>query len=454
MIHVNANGLTSIANLKQVLFPIAKIQIVSALAFRIEKRLPSRFDWLDGSTLSFLFSFVLSSLKPDSIAIPKWLEKLAWTHLLQAALALGLWGNNQAHDKSPKTLAMLIAFLFGSVGTGIGSITGYAASSSLVSSSPLSSINDQALRTCASCLTASFIGGTANFFEVGDIVTNAQRESSSAAALLPVIAAADVGVMSLYFAFLSAIRSSSWLQNLLSPQKPEYNYQYDTVASTTPDFLSSSPLPRPLAAPTTSFKLMIAALAITVVASLVQSRLPLLPGLSVTITTALAIASASVVRKVVEGDGGAPQSLKTSSSSSSRAAGNFALSMFYAVIGFSTNMQQILQLGPPLLVLMLTTLAVHLSVTIGSALLWNRALSGLRSRRGEGGVSPLHVDLDTAVVASNACIGGASTAAAMASCLPRTDLVVPATASGVLGSLVGTHIGLLLYRRLPRLAAL
>ena len=56
------------------------------------------------------------------------------------------------------------------------------------------------------------------------------------------------------------------------------------------------------------------------------------------------------------------------------------------------------------------------------------------------------IDIDTAVVASNACVGGASTAASMASTLLRPDLMLHATVVGVIGYIIGTPIGLQLRR--------
>ena len=58
--------------------------------------------------------------------------------------------------------------------------------------------------------------------------------------------------------------------------------------------------------------------------------------------------------------------------------------------------------------------------------------------------------MDTALIASNACVGGASTAASMAAALRGADPDLPwlGSLAGVLGYVVGTPLGLGLARGL------
>jgi uncharacterized membrane protein len=51
------------------------------------------------------------------------------------------------------------------------------------------------------------------------------------------------------------------------------------------------------------------------------------------------------------------------------------------------------------------------------------------------------VDLDTAAVASQANIGGGTTALALARSLGRTDLELPAILIGSLGTALGNYLG-------------
>ena len=56
------------------------------------------------------------------------------------------------------------------------------------------------------------------------------------------------------------------------------------------------------------------------------------------------------------------------------------------------------------------------------------------------------IDIDSAMVASNAAVGGAATAASYASMIGRQDLVVSASVVGILGYSIGTPLGLYLAR--------
>ena len=51
------------------------------------------------------------------------------------------------------------------------------------------------------------------------------------------------------------------------------------------------------------------------------------------------------------------------------------------------------------------------------------------------------IDIDSAMVASNAAVGGAATAASYASMIGRQDLVFSASVVGILGYTIGTPLG-------------
>ena len=89
--------------------------------------------------------------------------------------------------------------------------------------------------------------------------------------------------------------------------------------------------------------------------------------------------------------------------------------------------------------LMGSMLIVHFLTTLGLSWLWNCFSAGRDWP---------HIDADTAIVASNVCIGGASTASAMAFSIAQPALVVPASILGVVGYLLGTPLGLAVFKRL------
>ena len=87
--------------------------------------------------------------------------------------------------------------------------------------------------------------------------------------------------------------------------------------------------------------------------------------------------------------------------------GVLAMHVFFAVLGASANIAVVARAGPALFVFCAVVLLVHLLVIVLAC--W-----------------PLRLDLAEVIVASNANIGGPTTAAAMATAGGWTALVIPA----------------------------
>ena len=108
-----------------------------------------------------------------------------------------------------------------------------------------------------------------------------------------------------------------------------------------------------------------------------------------------------------------------------RALGMFAVYLFLAVVGAHADLAALWaigQLGVELTILAGTTILVHGVIVFGLALL-------------------LRLDLGMAAVASQANIGGGTTALALARGLERDDLVAPGILVGALGTGLGTFLG-------------
>jgi uncharacterized membrane protein len=107
--------------------------------------------------------------------------------------------------------------------------------------------------------------------------------------------------------------------------------------------------------------------------------------------------------------------------------GWFAVMIFLAVIGALCDLGALARLGdlaPALLVLVVTIVTLHGIIVFGAAML-------------------LRLDLDAAAVASQANIGGGTSALALARSLKRPDLALPAILVGALGNALGTYLGFL-----------
>ncbi|MDH3735277.1 MAG: DUF819 family protein [Gemmatimonadota bacterium] len=116
----------------------------------------------------------------------------------------------------------------------------------------------------------------------------------------------------------------------------------------------------------------------------------------------------------------------------SRTLGLFAVYLFLCVIGAFCDIGALAEIGGLGLTLLAFTfilVLVHGLVTFGAAWL-------------------LRMDVDIAAVASQANVGGGTSALALARSLGRGDLVLPAVLIGSLGTALGTFLGFLVARTL------
>ena len=98
------------------------------------------------------------------------------------------------------------------------------------------------------------------------------------------------------------------------------------------------------------------------------------------------------------------------------------MQIFFAVIGASANVMAVIKVGPILFVFAAIILAVHLVFLLTAGKIFK-------------------LDLAEIVIASNANMGGPTTAAAMAVARKWQPLVIPAILCGTLGYAVATFIG-------------
>ena len=151
--------------------------------------------------------------------------------------------------------------------------------------------------------------------------------------------------------------------------------------------------------------------------SLLEARIGPVPPILIITTLALIVAQMPLAKRI----------------RGARSLGMFAVYLFLAVIGAFCDIAalgEIGTLGINLMIFATVTVLVHGFITYGAAAL-------------------LKIDATVASVASQANVGGSTSALALARSLGRDDLVLPAVLIGSLGNAAGTYLGFWTAAMLP-----
>lgn len=282
--------------------------------------------------------------------------------------------------------SMLAAFALGALGTMIGALTG-----ALLLAPAL---GPETWRL-AGAVTGTYIGGSLNFAAVGRAVG---LEGSTFAAAT----AADNVTTTLWMA--ASLALPLWLARRWPAPAP--------VAGGSADPPPGDAVPHPYWGRVEGSLFHLVGLATIGAAVLLLARataalIPAVPEILWLTTFALAAAHLPGVRRLRLAE----------------PLGNLGLHLFLVVIGVHSIVAEIFRVGPAVFYYTLWAVAVHALVLFGAGL-W------LRAR------------LDVLTVTTQACVGGPSTAMAIAVARGWPSLVVPGVAVALLGYAVGNYLGL------------
>lgn len=293
---------------------------------------------------------------------------------------------------------MLGAFHISALGTVIGTFV-----SALVLSSVIPYVAE-----IAGMLTGSYIGGGTNFVAMTEAFNTPENITNATIV-------ADNLVMAVYFFIAMAIPSVLFFKNKWGMATKGEVSEGGSSSYWTKKEISLKDIAVSLA-----ISFSVASLS-KILASYISSVIPTtnmwlsmansMFGNMYLIMTTLMLIIATVFSKQLDELNGAEE------------IGTFLIYLFFVTLGVPASISEIIKNGAFILVFCILTVVIHLAVTLGLGKVFK-------------------FKLDELLLASNAAIGGPTTAVAMAITKGWNNLIIPAMVSGIWGYILGNYMGI------------
>lgn len=344
-----------------------------------------RFAWgrkYSGVMLLIGTAIVLSNLRIIPTTAPAY--DAVWNYLVPIAIPLLLFEADLkriVRESGPT----LIAFMIGSAAVVVGVVVGVAVLDLGANEAEFAGI-----------YTGTYIGGGLNFAAVAE-ATGMQSGSMLSAAL-----AADNVLTNVHFLAIIFLPGIAWFARMYRSQHIDDAATLSDVAEEAPHQVSQLDVAGLL------FSLALA-FAIAAAGNAVASYFGL-PQFSILVTTAITLLVATFLPGVIERLSGHGE------------AGNVMMFIFLASVGATADIWELAAVGPVLFVFATIIITVHMIILFAVGKF-------------------LKMDLAELIVASAVCIGGPSSAAALASAKGWKDLLIPGVLAGSFGYAIGSFIG-------------
>lgn len=371
---------------------------IAALAIWMEQK----FSWaskITGCVLALLGMMILANIKVIPTESPVY--DSVWSYVVPLAIPLLLFQCN-IKKIGKESGRLLIIFLLASIGTVVGAIVGYALLHNAVPE----------LAKVAAMFSGTYVGGSVNFAAMADSF-GASGELTSAAVV------ADNLLMALYFFVLIAMPSIAFFRK---------HYKHPIIDEIESGKGGASAenywKAKPIGLKDIAFDFAAATIIVAVSTLIADFFANVFAGdgamliLNQTlgnkylIMTTLTMICATALPKVFGEAPGANE------------IGTFLIYIFFAVIGAPASIMKIVTESPLLLVYALIVVACNMVV----ALIFGKIFK---------------FSLEEIILASNANIGGPTTAAAMAISKGWNALIGPVMLVGTLGYVLGNYYGIL-----------
>jgi len=344
-----------------------------------------RYDWgrkYSGVMLLIGAAIVLANLRIIPTSAPAY--DAVWEYLVPIAIPLLLFEADlkRIMRESGPTL---IAFVIGSAAVVVGVAAGVAV---------LDLGQNEA--EFAGIFTGTYIGGGLNFAAVAE-ATGMQDGSMLSAAL-----AADNVLTNIHFLLIIFLPGITWFARHYRSQHIENAAEFSTGSEDAPHQVQQLDVAGLLFALALAFTLAALGRAIATFFGT--------PQFSILVTTALTLLFATFMPGVVKRLSGHVE------------AGNVMMFIFLASVGATADIWELVAVGPVLFAFATIIISVHMLILFAAGRF-------------------LKMDLAELAVASAVCIGGPSSAAALASAKGWKDLLIPGVLAGSLGYAIGSFIG-------------